>query len=81
MAQVLIRNLDADVLARLKRQAESRALPLEAYLRELLIDAARPSREELLVEFSEIRRRSRPGGLAPDSLADLVRRDRADGER
>lgn len=77
MAQVLIRNLEGEVVARLKRNAEARALSLEAYLRLVLIDAARPSREDLLVEIDAIRARSRPGALDPgNSGPELIRTDR-----
>lgn len=63
MAQVLVRNLEGEVVARLKRNAEARAISLEAYLRLVLIEAARPSRDDLLVEIDAIRARSRPGAL------------------
>ncbi len=77
MAQVLIRNLEGEVVSRLKRNAEARALSLEAYLRLVLIDAARPSREDLLVEIDAIRARSRPGALdAGSSGPELIRTDR-----
>lgn len=77
MAQVLVRNLDSEVVARLKRNAEMRAISLEAYLRIVLIDAARPCRDDLLVEIDAIRARSRPGALATTAEgSDLIRTDR-----
>lgn len=77
MAQVLVRSLESDVVARLKRNAEARAISLEAYLRLILIDAARPSREDLLVEIDAIRARSRPGALsAAGKGSDLIRNAR-----
>lgn len=76
MAQVLIRNLENDVVARLKRNAEARALSLEAYLRIVLTEAARPSREELLVEIEAIRRRSRPGALENAAGLNLIAEER-----
>lgn len=77
MAQVLVRNLDGEVVARLKRNAEMRAISLEAFLRIVLIDAARPCRDDLLIEIDAIRARSRPGALATTAEgADLVRSER-----
>jgi len=76
MAQVLIRNLENDVVARLKRNAEARALSLEAYLRIVLTEASRPSRDELLVEIEAIRRRSRPGALEGGAGLALITEER-----
>lgn len=76
MAQVLVRNLDGEVVSRLKRNAEARAISLEAYLRLVLIDAARPSREDLLVEIDAIRARSRPGALETGPGSDLIGTER-----
>ena len=44
MGQILIRNLDDDVIARLK----GRARTLEETLRRILAEAAKPSREEII---------------------------------
>jgi hypothetical protein len=45
MAQVLVRNLPDDVVARLKARATRARHSLEQELRNILIDAARPGRE------------------------------------
>lgn len=73
MGQVIIRNLDDTVLARLKEKAERAGRPLEQTLREILADAARPSKEEVLAQLDAIRSRSAPTTL--DATA-LIREDR-----
>lgn len=73
MAQLLVRNLEADVIGRLRRKAEAHAVTLECYVRNLLEEAARPAREEMLVEIDAIRRRSRPGALGTEGGIDLIR--------
>jgi plasmid stability protein len=57
MGQVLIRNLEDDVIARLKQRAELTGVSLEQFLRDLLKDAA-PLKPEEKVEIS---RRIRAG--------------------
>jgi len=78
MSQILVRNLEADVIGRLKRKAEAHAVSLEHFVRTLLEEAARPCRDELLVEIEAIRRRSRPGALPADSGLDLIREARSE---
>lgn len=74
MAQVIVRKLDPEVVAALKRRAERNRRRLEQELRAILTEAARPSREELLSEMDAIRARTRPG---PDvDVAALIREDR-----
>ncbi len=72
-SQVLVRNLDPDVVAALKRRARRRGHSLEQELREILTAAARPERNELLAEADRIRAMS-PGPLR-DSV-DLIREER-----
>ena len=48
MAQVIVRNLPDEVVARLKARAAGRKRSLEQELREILSEAARPSREEIM---------------------------------
>ncbi len=76
MAQVVIRNIDDAVIERLRERAKSKRQSLEQTLREALSDAARPSREELLLQLARIRAMSpkRPKG-AP-LAEDIIREDR-----
>ena len=78
MAQLIIRNLDEDVVLRLKARAAQRGQSLEQSLRDLLSEAARPGREAVLKRADQIRARSRPAGPeAPDTVSMLRRlRDR-----
>jgi plasmid stability protein len=74
MAQVLIRNVEASVLATLRARAAARGLSLEAELREVLSRAACHPRADLAEEFAAIRARTpdKPHRLAED----LVRESR-----
>lgn len=56
MAQVLIRNLDAEVVESLKRKAEALGLSLEAYLRERLTEASALDHAKLAAELDTLRR-------------------------
>ncbi len=73
MGQVIIRNIDDAVLARLKEKAERASKPLEQTLREILADAARPTRDELLARMDKVRAMSTYTTL---DATDLIREDR-----
>ena len=79
MAQVLVRNLPDDVVARLKARAARARHSLEQELRDILIEAARPQREEVLTDMDRIR------ALTPKvpqtNSAELIRQDRDRGWR
>ncbi len=60
MGQVVIRNIDDRVLDRLKLRAAAQRKSLEQSLRDLLTDAAKPSKAELLMELERIRAMSPP---------------------
>ena len=47
MGQVIVRKLDDEVIAAHKRRAKARGVSLEQQLRDVLAEAAKPSREEL----------------------------------
>jgi antitoxin FitA len=79
MAQVLVRNLPDDVVARLKARAVRARHSLEQELRHILIDAARPGRDEVLAEMDRIRAMT-PKVPQTDS-AELIREDRDFGWR
>jgi plasmid stability protein len=78
MAQVIVRNLDDNVVARLKRRAKAHERRLDEELREIFVDAAkemgRPARAELLTEIDRIRSMT-PKDSRIDSTA-LIRADR-----
>ena len=78
MGQVVIRNIDDQILERLKLRAASEHKSLEQCLREVLAEAAQPSRAELIAELARIRAktpRRRPGVNYP-SAEELIREDR-----
>lgn len=72
-SQVIVRNLDTEVVARLKRRARHNGRSLERELRLILTRAARPDRAALLAETDRIR--AMTAGPLEDSVS-LLRRDR-----
>lgn len=78
MGQVLIRNIEDDVLERLKQRAASRHKSLEQSLREALIEMAKPSRAELLAQAKRIRAMTPPRepGRHYPTAEELVRESR-----
>jgi antitoxin FitA len=79
MAQVLVRNLPDDVVARIKARAALARHSLEQELRQILIEAARPGRDEILADIDRIRAMT-PNVPQTDS-AELIREDRDLGWR
>jgi plasmid stability protein len=78
VGQVVIRNIDDRVLERLKVRAMVQRKSLEQSLRELLTEAARPSRAELLADLDRIRAMTparRPGVTYP-TADELIREAR-----
>ena len=73
MSQVIVRNLDERVVAELKRRAKRSGRSLEAQLRVILTEAARPHRSELIAQADRVRSMT-PGPLV-DSVT-LLRQDR-----
>jgi antitoxin FitA len=78
MGQVLIRNIDDDVLERLKRRAAEQQKSFEQCLRDVLTDAAKPSRVELIAEIERIRAMTPPRepGRSYPTAEELVRASR-----
>jgi antitoxin FitA len=78
VGQVIIRNIDDRVVERLKAGAMAQRKSLEQSLRDLLTEAAKPSRAELLVELERIRAMTPPHalGVTYPTAEDLVREDR-----
>jgi plasmid stability protein len=73
MAQVIVRNLDDGVVERLKQSAREKNQSLEQRLRDILTEAAKPSRAQLLADFARIRAMSRP---TQHDTTDFIREDR-----
>lgn len=75
MAQVIVRNLDDDVVATLKRKAALRGHSLEQELRGILSSAARLTTEERVALAKNIRDMT-PEGVTQTDSAELIREDR-----
>ena len=75
MAQVIVRNLDDDVVATLKRKAALRGHSLEQELRGILSSAAWPTTEERVALAKSIRDMT-PEGVPQTDSAELIREDR-----
>jgi antitoxin FitA len=78
MAQVIIRDIDARVLHRLKARAKAEHKSLEQSLREILTEAAKPKYTELLAEIERIRAMTplHPASAAYPPAEQLIREDR-----
>jgi len=75
MAQVLVRNLDEQVVAALRRKAELHGRSFEQELRVALTTAARLTREERVALARRIRGMT-PAGMTQTDSAELIRQDR-----
>ena len=75
MAQVLVRNLDDDVLAALRRKAELHGHSLEQELRLVLTAAAQLTGEDRLAFVRRVRALT-PTGVRQTDSAELIRQDR-----
>jgi plasmid stability protein len=82
MGQILVRNLDDSVIERLKARALRSDKSLEQTVREILIEAAKPNREEALAEVNRIRDgiRARHGGDIDFDITAAIRQDRDNDE-
>lgn len=76
MPQVLIRNIDERVMERLRARAAERRQSLEQTLREVLAEAAKPSRAERIDEMRRIRAMSPMLPPGAPSAEELIREDR-----
>ena len=77
MGQVLVRNIEGDVLERLKVRAKKAGLSLEEVARNALREAAKPSKSEVWAEIDRL------GAMSPYSPVDstaLIRDDRDNDE-
>ncbi len=75
MAQVVIRNLDQNVVATLKRKAELHGCSLEKELRDIISAAAHLTKEERVSMARRIRAMT-PRDVEQTDSATLVREDR-----
>jgi antitoxin FitA len=78
VGQVIIRNIEDRVLERLKARAIAQRKSLEQSLRDLLTEAAKPSRAELLADLERIRAMTPPrqSGVTYPTAEELIRKDR-----
>ena len=74
MAHILVRNVDEDLVAELKRQAEESGRSLEAEVREILAQSSR-ARRDAFIELADSFR-ARLGGPNEPNSADLIAEDR-----
>ena len=81
MADILVRNVDSAVVARLKKMAKAAGKSVNDLAREALRAAAQPSKEEIWAEADRLREsiRRRVGHELSDSTAD-IRADRDNDE-
>ncbi len=77
MGQILVRNLDDEVIERLRLRAKRDKTSLEQTLRRILTEAAQPSRAEFIEEARRIRESIGP--VSGDSTQ-LIREDRDNDE-
>jgi antitoxin FitA len=73
MGQILVRNLEDSVIERLKVRALKADKSLEQTVRDILTEAAKPSRAEILAEMDRLREQIGPVAL---DATDIVREDR-----
>ncbi len=66
MAQFVVRNIEEDVKARLKRRADNRGHSMEAEIREILRNAAREENQPPPKLGSRIAARFKKAGLSAD---------------
>jgi plasmid stability protein len=81
MGQIIVRNLDDEVIARLKERAMQANQSLEQTVRDILSEAAKPSREEVWREIDALREAiaTRQGNVVLDPT-ELIREDRDNDE-
>jgi antitoxin FitA len=63
MGQILVRNLDDEIIERLKARAAREKHSLEQTVRQILADAAKPSTAEILAGIDRIRAQSKPSNV------------------
>jgi plasmid stability protein len=76
MAQVLVRNLQDKVVARLKKRAKTRGRSLQAEVKTILEEAAKEESLDFWKEAERIRERLKRSGRKFSDSAELIREDR-----
>ena len=76
MAQVLVRNLNDKVVARLKTRAKTRGRSLQAEVKTILEEAAKDVPEDFWKEADRIRKQLGHSGRKFSDSAALIREDR-----
>ena len=76
MGQIIVRNLEEDIIARLKRRAAERKVSLESLVREVLAEAAKPTRAEAIAKIAALRESIGP---VPGDSTPVIRRMRDRG--
>lgn len=74
MASLLVRDLDDDLVARLKQRARAHGRSAEAEHRAILESALAPSREEFIETARRFREETR--GRSQSNSAEIIRADR-----
>ncbi|MGO9547596.1 MAG: FitA-like ribbon-helix-helix domain-containing protein [Rhodomicrobium sp.] len=73
MGQILVRNLEDSVIERLKARALKSDKSLEQSVRDILIEAVKPSKEEIWAEIDRLREST---GRVTLDATDIIRQDR-----
>jgi len=76
MAQVLVRNLEDKVVARLKKRARTRGRSLQAEVKTILEEAAKEAPRDFWKEADRIRQQLKRSGRKFSDSAALLREDR-----
>jgi plasmid stability protein len=76
MAQVLVRNLEDKVVARLKKRARTRGRSLQAEVKTILEEAAKEASGDFWKEADRIRQQLKRSGRKFSDSAALLREDR-----
>ncbi|MEI9887521.1 MAG: hypothetical protein WDN08_13660 [Rhizomicrobium sp.] len=75
MGEIIVGNLDDALVTRLKQRAEQQGLTLEETVRRVLVEALRPSKDELIADLNRIAAMN-PPIIEPPFSEDLIREDR-----
>lgn len=76
MAQVLVRNLTDNVVARLKKRAKTQGRSLQAEVKTILEEAAKDVPEDFWKEADRIREQLKRSGRKFSDSTSLIREDR-----
>ena len=71
MGQILVRNIDDKALQNLRSRAQAQGQSLEATIRDLIENAGKPSKSEILEEMRSIRAMTK--GIVPSLTLDEIR--------